>query len=62
MTLARTGVTSAGTFSAEVLPDVVTVVAVVLVEELEFVDEAEPELDADDAVVGAAEELSLDVD
>ena len=62
MTLARTGVTSAGTLSAGALPDVVTDVAVALADELEFVDEAEPEADADDAVVGAGEELSLDVD
>jgi hypothetical protein len=55
-------VTSAGAFAAEALPDVV----VTVVDELELAREVEsdpdPETDADAAVVGAADELSLDAD
>jgi hypothetical protein len=55
-------VTSAGAFAAGALPDVVVTVA----DELELVREVgsdtDPEPDADAAVVGAADELSLDAD
>jgi len=62
LTRASTGVTSAGAFAARALPDVVVTVA----DELELVREVgsdtDPEPDADAAVVGAADELSLDAD
>ena len=63
-TSASTGVTSAGTVVAGALLDVVPDVAVAVADELEFVGEpdsdVDPEPDADAAVVGAADELSLD--
>ena len=61
VTLASTGVTSALTGSAGVLA-VVPDDAEAGAEELELVREAESEADADAAVVGAADELSLDAD
>ena len=60
VTLASTGVTSAGTLAEGAPPDVLTDVAVVVADELEFVREAESEADA--AVLGAAVELSLVAD
>jgi hypothetical protein len=66
LTLASTGVTSAGAFAAEALPDVLTDVVVTVADELELVREVEsdtdPEPDPDAAVMGAADELSLDAD
>jgi hypothetical protein len=57
-------VTSAGTFSAGALFDVVTDVFVAVPDELELVPGAEgdAEPDPDAAAVGSAEELSVDAD